>query len=36
VGSADYFSEIEKRRYFVELHIKEFAEFDRRDGSKVL
>jgi SAM-dependent methyltransferase len=36
VGSADYFDEIEQRRYFVEPHIKEFAEFDRWDGKKVL
>jgi 2-polyprenyl-3-methyl-5-hydroxy-6-metoxy-1,4-benzoquinol methylase len=36
VGSTDYFNEIERRRYFVEPHIKEFADLDRWDVSKVL
>ena len=36
VGSRQYFDEVEKRRYLVEPHIWDFAEFDRWKGAKVL
>ena len=35
-GSLEYFEEIEHRRYFVEPHIKEFAEFEKWQGKEVL
>ncbi len=36
VGSKEYFDEVEARKYFVEYHIPEFAEFSRWNGKKVL
>ncbi len=35
-GSCQYFHEVEQRRYFVEPHIPEFAEFERWQGLRVL
>lgn len=35
IGSKDYFDEVEKKKYFVEPHIPEFAEFKRWKGKKV-
>jgi len=36
VGTREYFNEVEKRKYFVEPHIREFAAFDRWKNKKVL
>jgi ubiquinone/menaquinone biosynthesis C-methylase UbiE len=36
VGTRRYFDEVEARKYFVEPHIPEFAEFSRWKGKKVL
>ena len=36
VGTRQYFDEVEKRRYFVEPHISQFAEFKKWKGKKVL
>src|SRR5580692_7134942 len=36
VGTKEYFDEVEARKYFVEPHIPEFAQFDRWQGKKVL
>ena len=36
VGSREYFNEVESRKYFVEPHIPEFAEFEKWKGKKVL
>lgn len=36
LGSREYFDEVEKRKYFVEPHIPEFAEFSKWKGKKVL
>jgi 2-polyprenyl-3-methyl-5-hydroxy-6-metoxy-1,4-benzoquinol methylase len=36
VGSKEYFDEVEARKYFVEPHIPEFAEFERWHGKRVL
>lgn len=36
VGSRKYFDEVEKRKYFVEPHIPDFAQFDKWCGKKVL
>jgi len=36
VGSAEYFDEVEARKYFVEPHIPGFAEFERWRGKRVL
>lgn len=36
IGTKDYFDEVEKKRYFVEPHIIEFAEFAKWSGKKVL
>ncbi|HMD48414.1 MAG TPA: class I SAM-dependent methyltransferase [Bryobacteraceae bacterium] len=36
VGSREYFDEVEARKYFVEPHIPDFAEFERWRGLKVL
>lgn len=36
VGSYEYFEDVRKKRYFVEPHIKEFADFSRWKGKKVL
>jgi 2-polyprenyl-3-methyl-5-hydroxy-6-metoxy-1,4-benzoquinol methylase len=36
VGSLEYFEEVTKRKYFVESHIPEFAEFEKYRGKRVL
>lgn len=36
IGSQDYFDEVEERKYRVEPHIPEFAEFERWKGKRVL
>jgi 2-polyprenyl-3-methyl-5-hydroxy-6-metoxy-1,4-benzoquinol methylase len=36
VGTREYFDEVERRKYFVEPHIPEFAEFARWNGKRVL
>jgi len=36
VGSREYFDEVEKRKYFVEPHIKDFANFANWKGKRVL
>ena len=36
VGTIEYFEEVEKRKYFVESHIPNFAEFSKWNGKKVL
>jgi ubiquinone/menaquinone biosynthesis C-methylase UbiE len=36
VGTKEYFDEVEKRKYFVEPHIPDFAQFERWKGKKVL
>jgi 2-polyprenyl-3-methyl-5-hydroxy-6-metoxy-1,4-benzoquinol methylase len=36
VGTRQYFDEVEARKYFVEPHIPEFAQFERWRGKKVL
>ena len=36
VGTDEYFREVEWRKYFVEPHIPEFAEFEKWRGKKVL
>ncbi len=36
VGSRQYFSEVEERKYFVEPHIPGFAQFERWRGKRVL
>ena len=36
VGSLQYFKEVEERKYFVEPHIPNFAEFKKWKGKKVL
>jgi SAM-dependent methyltransferase len=36
IGSREYFDEVERRKYFVEPHIPEFAEFARWNGRNVL
>ena len=36
VGTKEYFDEVEKRKYFVEPHIPEFAQFERWKGKRVL
>lgn len=36
VGTRQYFDEVEARKYFVEPHIPQFAEFDKWRGKKVL
>ncbi len=35
-GTREYFDEVEARKYFVEPHIPEFAEFERWRGKRVL
>ena len=35
-GTVEYFNEVEKRKYFVEPHIPQFAEFAKWNGKKVL
>jgi SAM-dependent methyltransferase len=36
VGTKEYFEEVEHRKYFVESHILEFADFSKWNGKKVL
>lgn len=36
VGTADYFNDVETRKYFVEPHIPGFAQFERWRGKRVL
>jgi ubiquinone/menaquinone biosynthesis C-methylase UbiE len=36
VGTIEYFNEVERRKYFVEPHIVDFANFDNWSGKKVL
>lgn len=36
IGTKEYFDEVEQRKYFVEPHIPEFAEFERWRGKNVL
>jgi 2-polyprenyl-3-methyl-5-hydroxy-6-metoxy-1,4-benzoquinol methylase len=36
VGTREYFDEVEKRKYFVEPHIRDFARFDMWKDKKVL
>lgn len=36
IGTRQYFDEVEARKYFVELHIPRFAEFERWRGKRVL
>jgi ubiquinone/menaquinone biosynthesis C-methylase UbiE len=36
IGSREYFDEVERRKYLVEPHIPEFADFARWNGRKVL
>jgi 2-polyprenyl-3-methyl-5-hydroxy-6-metoxy-1,4-benzoquinol methylase len=36
VGTREYFDQVEQRKYFVEPHIPEFAEFSRWSGRRVL
>lgn len=36
VGSREYFEEVQARKYFVEPHIPEFAQFEQWTGKKVL
>ncbi len=36
IGTKDYFDEVEARKYRVEPHIRDFAEFDRWKGMRVL
>jgi 2-polyprenyl-3-methyl-5-hydroxy-6-metoxy-1,4-benzoquinol methylase len=36
VGTREYFNEVERRKYFVEPHIIDFANFDSWDGKQVL
>lgn len=36
IGTKEYFDEVEQRKYFVEPHIPEFAQFERWRGKRVL
>jgi len=36
IGSKEYFDEVEKKKFFVEPHIKSFSEFNLWNGKKVL
>ena len=36
VGSKEYFDEVEKKKFFVEPHIKSFSKFNEWNGKKVL
>lgn len=36
IGTRQYFDEVEARKYFVEPHIPQFAEFDKWKGKRVL
>ena len=36
LASKEYFDEVEKKKFFVEPHIKSFSEFNLWNGKKVL
>ena len=36
VGTKEYFDEVEQRKYFVEPHIKDFAQFEKWAGKEIL
>lgn len=36
IGTREYFDQVEQRKYYVEPHIPEFAEFEKWNGKKVL
>jgi SAM-dependent methyltransferase len=36
IGTREYFDEVERRKYLVEPHIPDFAQFDRWSGKRVL
>ena len=36
IGTREYFDDVERRKYFVEPHIPDFADFDRWKGKRVL
>ena len=36
IGTIEYFDEVEKKKYFVEPHIKEFADFNKWKNKEVL
>ncbi len=36
VGTYEYFEDVARRKYFVESHIKDFAQFDKWKGKRVL
>jgi len=36
IGTREYFDEVEQRKYFVEPHIKDFAQFEKWAGKEVL
>ena len=36
IGTVEYFNEVERRKYFVEPHIVDFAKFDNWSGKQVL
>lgn len=36
IGTREYFDEVEARKYFVEPHIPDFAQFERWKGKKSL
>tara|TARA_B100000900_G_C20592240_1_gene722038 strand:- start:707 stop:1486 length:780 start_codon:yes stop_codon:yes gene_type:complete len=36
IGSKEYFDEVEKKKFFVEPHIKTFSQFEKWSGKKVL
>jgi 2-polyprenyl-3-methyl-5-hydroxy-6-metoxy-1,4-benzoquinol methylase len=36
VGTREYFDQVEKRKYFVEPHIPDFADFSKWSGKSVL
>lgn len=36
IGSKEYFEEVENRKYLVEPHIKDLAEFEKWNGKKIL
>jgi len=35
IGTREYFDEVEARKYFVEPHIRAFADFERSRGYRV-
>jgi len=36
IGTKEYFDEVEKKKFFVEPHIKSFSKFNEWNGKKVL